>query len=558
MYVRIKTSPNSPRKSVQIVEGRRVDGKVRQKVVRNVGIAQDDTHLEELKKLGQVMIAQMQDEIQPGLFKPEEIAQRAIASAEEKKSSEETSQALDVNLRNLREEQRVTIGIHEIYGKLYDQLGFDSILEKSGRTDSARRILKHLVLARNASPLSKRGTVRELEERFGVELSLSSVYRSMDHLDDSAITGVQECAHLAARQLFGEKLNVLFYDCTTLYFESFTEDELKQNGYSKDMKFNQPQVLLALLVTKAGIPVGYEVYPGTTFEGHTLKDAVEQVENKYQVEDLVFVADSAMLGKENLRWLDEHGKRYIVGARLKNMTKEQQRTVLDAKEYRQYNGDLYDRVIDLPHSKGRRLIVTYNEKRAKKDAKDRRTALTKLCGKLKKSKNPLSFVSSYGYKRFLKTPDEVHVEVDEKKVEEAAQWDGLHGVITNISDMNPEAIREHYHGLWQVEESFRITKNDLKVRPIYHWTPRRVKAHIALCFISLTLSRHLMYRTKLQYRALSAAEIRRHLTSVQVSIVKDIQTKKRYGIPSAITPEAAKLYTLMGKTAPSVPFEIKD
>lgn len=238
MYVRIKTSPNSPRKSVQIVEGRRVDGKVRQKVVRNVGIAQDDTHLEELKKLGQVMIAQMQDEIQPGLFKPEEIAQRAIASAEEKKSSEETSQALDVNLRNLREEQRVTIGIHEIYGKLYDQLGFDSILEKSGRTDSARRILKHLVLARNASPLSKRGTVRELEERFGVELSLSSVYRSMDHLDDSAITGVQECAHLAARQLFGEKLNVLFYDCTTLYFESFTEDELKQNGYSKDMKFN--------------------------------------------------------------------------------------------------------------------------------------------------------------------------------------------------------------------------------------------------------------------------------------------------------------------------------
>lgn len=553
MFVRVKTTPNSPKRSVQIVENCRKDGKVKQRIVRYVGAALNDRELKALKDLAEVIKAEMEQDVQPGLFSPQEVAEKAIIS----RNTKEDEESLRVDLKKLREEQRITLGIHEVYGKLYHQLGFEDVPGKSQMMEKSRNNLKHIVLARNASPLSKRATVKELSDHFGVDISLSSVYRTMDHLDDKIIDRIKDTALYSAQQLFGINLRVLFYDCTTLYFESFKEDELKNNGYSKDLKFNQPQVLLALLVTEAGIPVGYEVFPGCTFEGHTLQTAIERVESKYNIRDMVIVADSAMLGKDNLKWLEDHGKRYIVGARLKSLSKSQQSKILNSDNYREYNGDIYNSVADLPHGDKCRLIVSYSEKRAKKDRDDRETALEKLTGKLKKSRNPLSFGGSYGYKRFLKTASEAVVEIDEKKVNEAAMWDGLHGVITNIKDMTAEQIREHYHGLWQVEESFRITKHDLKIRPVYHWTPKRIKAHIAICFMSLTLARHLMYRTKLQYHSMSAEEIRRNLSSVQLSILKDVNTNKRYGVPSAITPEAAKLYKIMAINWDSVPFEIK-
>jgi len=553
MFVRVKTTPNSPKRSVQIVENCRKDGKVKQRIVRYVGAALNDRELKALKDLAEVIKAEMEQDVQPGLFSPQEVAEKAIIS----RNTKEDEESLRVDLKKLREEQRITLGIHEVYGKLYHQLGFEDVPGKSQMMEKSRNNLKHIVLARNASPLSKRATVKELSDHFGVDISLSSVYRTMDHLDDKIIDRIKDTALYSAQQLFGINLRVLFYDCTTLYFESFKEDELKNNGYSKDLKFNQPQVLLALLVTEAGIPVGYEVFPGCTFEGHTLQTAIERVESKYNIRDMVIVADSAMLGKDNLKWLEDHGKRYIVGARLKSLSKSQQSKILNSDNYREYNGDIYNSIADLPHGDKCRLIVSYSEKRAKKDRDDRETALEKLTGKLKKSRNPLSFGGSYGYKRFLKTASEAVVEIDEKKVNEAAMWDGLHGVITNIKDMTAEQIREHYHGLWQVEESFRITKHDLKIRPVYHWTPKRIKAHIAICFMSLTLARHLMYRTKLQYHSMSAEEIRRNLSSVQLSILKDVNTNKRYGVPSAITPEAAKLYKIMAINWDSVPFEIK-
>ena len=121
----------------------------------------------------------------------------------------------------------------------------------------------------------------------------------------------------------------------------------------------------------------------------------------------------------------------------------------------------------------------------------------------------------------------------------------------------PQAdVLAHYRSLWQVEESFRITKHDLKVRPIYHWTPRRVRAHIAIAFMAFTCVRHLMYRVKLQYQSLSPAVIRNALIHVQHSILEHRTTHKRYVIPSQISPEAKKLYELMGLSASTVPYAL--
>src|SRR5690606_12210317 len=118
-------------------------------------------------------------------------------------------------------------------------------------------------------------------------LNLDKVYRMMDKLDDDACKRMQENTFSSTSQILGGKIDVIFVDATTLYFESFTEDEFKKNGYSKDLKFNQPQVILSLMVTKQGLPIGYEAFPGNTFEGHTLLPLLNKIKKRHDIDKVV-------------------------------------------------------------------------------------------------------------------------------------------------------------------------------------------------------------------------------------------------------------------------------
>ena len=285
------------------------------------------------------------------------------------------------------------------------------------------------------------------------------------------------------RSLLSGALDVLFFDCTTLYFESFKEDELKQNGYSKDCQVNQtqvnqPQVLLALLVTREGLPVSYEVFPGATFEGHSLISVLKELQARYDVRKMIFVADRGMLNEDNLHALDEAGAYDIVGAKLKQLPSALQTKVLDKSAY-QAVGKGASSAAELTHKK-RRLIVSHCPKRADKDQHDRQKAVDRLIKKIGKSQNPKDLLNHYGYKKFLIIKGKTSLSINQDKIDAESRWDGLHGVITNLPDTPHQEVLSHYRGLWQVEESFRITKHDLKVRPIYHWTPSRVRAHIAI------------------------------------------------------------------------------
>lgn len=556
MFVRIKSSPNSPRKAVQIVESFRQGNRVKQRIVRHVGTALNDDELKRMRELAEHIKASMEQESSPGLFAPEAMAEIAI-----KARNKQTEESLPVDLKKLREQQRTIVGIHEIYGKVYKELGFDKVFPNPRRKPAAVRNLFHIVMGRIANPVSKMATVADLSENFSIELSLPSVYRMMDQINDKVVLNIQQSAYRAASSIFKQKINVVFYDCTTLYFESFTEDELKENGYSKDMKFNQPQVLLALLITEQGLPIGYDVFPGSQYEGHTLVKALNKIEKDYQIKEVVFVADSAMFNEENLQLLEGIGKKYIVGARIKNTSEEIQARILDKSDYRppgNRSDDKYEYSTKEIALNGRRLIVSYNEKNAKKDAYDREKAIEKLLAKLKnKGSNPTEYISNYGYKKFLKLQGNAAVEIDRQKIEEAKQWDGLHGVITNHADLTHEQILEQYHGLWQVEQCFRVSKHDLKIRPIFHWTPQKIKAHIAICFMALTCVKYLSYRIKTQYTSLSEQRIRQLLLSVQVSILKHQESNTLYGIPSPIKQDVKKVYQIMGMKISDVPFKIK-
>ncbi len=551
MFVRVKSTPNSPRQTVQIVASERIGDKVKQRIVRYVGVAMNDEELLKMKELAEFIKANLEEEAAPALFRPDELARMAIDGRKTVDLSPD--QPLTVDLKQLREESRVVVGIHEIYGKMFDELGFDRVVGDPARRVQAAKTIKHLVMARIANPSSKRKSVINLEQDFGVKLDLNAVYRTLDYVDEQSIELIQKKAWDAAKELFAQKIDVIFYDCTTLYFESFIEDELREKGLSKEHRFSERQVLLAMMVTRDGLPLGYRLYNGATWEGHTLADAIAHIKSMAEVERVVFVADSGLLSKDNLALIEKSEKQYIVAARLKNLPESIKKQILDKGSYQQ--GDhMLIKEITLPGA--RRLLVNYTEKRARKDAHDRQKALAKLQKKINKSKNPESFISNASHRRYLKIENQQSVKIDEEKIRSAERWDGLHGVITNISNMSAEEAFEQYGGLWQIEESFRLTKHDLRVRPIYHWTPRRIQAHVAICFMALVSIRHLSYRVKLQYQPLSPEIIRNELVHVQQSILIHKRNGTHYGIPSKPTLHAKKIYQVMGEKLSSVPFLI--
>jgi Transposase len=383
-------------------------------------------------------------------------------------------------------------------------------------------------------------------------------------VDEDAIEKTGELAYRHTTGLIGTQVNVVFYDCTTLYFESFTEDELKENGYSKDGKFNQAQVLLAMIVTKSGLPLGYELFGGSTFEGDTLKSALDKLKQKYQIDKVVLVADAALLSKNNIMLIEGHDQGFILGARIKNMSAEITQEILDKGAYKPLYGEeikekaeeITFRDIMLEGGKYR-LIVTYSPARAAKDKHDREKAIEQLSKRIGRSKNPKSLLSSYGYKKFVRIEGEARLVRDEEKIKEAEVWDGLHGIYTNIKELTAAELLMQYKGLWQVEETFRISKHDLRMRPIFHWTPRRIKAHIALCFMALVCVRTAEYRVNLQYKKLSPQAIRKALLGLEISILKDHKTGKVYALPSKATQDAKKIYQIMGLRWTDVPYLIK-
>jgi hypothetical protein len=317
MFVRVKSTPKSPRKSVQIVESYRVDGKVRQRIVKYIGVAQDDSELEELKSLANSIKIKLELDGQLPLYTPKEIEDREKKAQKKRKKEnnsrnervkllnqldkEENRAKFNVNLLDIEEEGRIITGIHEIYGKLYNELGFDRVIGNRARNARSIEILKEIVLARIANPDSKRGSVFNLEKNFGVKLNLKAVYRMMDKIGEHEIKRLNKLVYEETKSLFKEKIDLIFFDATTLYFESFSEDEFKKNGYSKDGKFNQPQVVLALMVTKEGLPIGYKAFEGDTFDGHTLIPVLKEVKEQYDLDKVVFVADAGMFSRDNLK-----------------------------------------------------------------------------------------------------------------------------------------------------------------------------------------------------------------------------------------------------------------
>jgi transposase len=543
MFIRVNTTPNSPRRSIQVVESKRIGDKIKQKIVRYVGIAHDDDDEQKLKDMAQDFINKMAQ--QAALQEPQldlfgvpdaNTASKRKTGRPTKKKLEDILPPGQVSLDDIVEQHRIIEGVHEVGNHVYDYIGYDKLLDKKRDNN----LLRDLVLARLSQPASKRKTQRYLANQFGKEYDLDAIYRLMDKLYP-LIGKIKQITFDRAKALFPETMDLILFDVTTLYFESIEVDELRAFGYSKDHRFNTTQVVLALATNGDGLPVGYELFEGNKAEVGTLVAALENWKKLFNINSVCFVGDRAMFCDKNIALLEKHGHKYIIAAKLRKLGKKMHETIFDEQNY--YPTILASSLAWVGEFdyKGQRLIVSYKTQRAIKDMKDRQKILDKLQKNIGTKGPTKKLITNQGVKKYTTTDATAQTIIDVDKVALDAQWDGLHGVITNIRDDSAACIIARYCRLWVIEESFRINKHNLEMRPIFHWKPERIHAHIAICYMTFALLRHLEYRVNLTQK-ISVEMILEELSNVEASIHQHKKTKDLYRVPGYLNNNARKIY----------------
>lgn len=384
---------------------------------------------------------------------------------------EEEKHAIDKLLSNV--ENILLNGTQLILNQVFKKVGFDIIDDE---------ILKHLVIARLSQPASKAGTVEYLKSYFDEDVELHKIYRYLDRLHNTQQDKVQQISVEHTRKILGGKIGLVFYDVTTLYFETDYDDELRERGFSKDGKHAQPQVVLGLLVSRDGYPLSYSLFNGSQYEGRTMLPIVEDFVERFNLNDFVIVADSGLMNKTNIALLELGGYKYIIGARIKNETAGIKQWILSLEKQ---NGAFYET------KKGDcRLIVGYSESRAKKDKYNREKGVKRLKAAYKSGQITKGNINKRGYNKFLEISDNVQVSISQDKINEDEQWDGLKGYLTN-TDLSPNVVYEQYNGLWVIERAYRITKGTLEMRPMFHFTQKRIEAHVCICFVAYKVYKEL-------------------------------------------------------------------
>lgn len=362
--------------------------------------------------------------------------------------------------------------LYEVISNLISQIGLDKI---------KKQMLLDLVVIRVVEPGSKLRSIELLETYFGIKHRRQNYYQSAPEW--LTLKGKIESVIVDfAIKKYSFNFDLLFYDVTTLYFETFEEDELRRNGFSKDNKSQQPQILVGLMVTREGFPIAYSIFSGNTFEGHTILPVVNSFIEKHAVKEFTVVADAAMISATNIQELLSNNINYIVGARLGNLSNELI--------------DLIDRSIIREDGKSIRLkseygylICDYSSLRYRKDKYE-------MEKQIEKAKVIIETPSKSKKVKFIKTTGE-QIELNQALIEKSKKLLGIKGYYTNLDEniANNQTIIGRYHELYRVEQAFRISKHDLQTRPIFHFKEDPINLHILICFMALVVSKHIELAT---------------------------------------------------------------
>jgi len=370
-------------------------------------------------------------------------------------------------------------GINLLLGKIYTDIGFDQVKNE---------LLRPLVLIRLSHPASKLKTSKHLKRYFSIDIKEDRIYRFLDTLYKDHKEELQEISFNHTKKVLEGVISVVFYDVTTIYFQIDDEDELRKRGFSKEGRHQNPQIVLGLLVGINGYPLAYEIHQGNKFEGHTMLPIIDAFKEKYGIDKLVVIADSGLLSSTNVKELQDKGYEFILGARIKNESKSVKDKILSL-DFEDKTSEFIDK------EDGLKLVVGYTESRAKKDKYNRERGLQKLEQRVKSGKLTKSSINNRGYNKYLKLEGDVNISIDHAKYNQDAVWDGLKGYLTN-TDLSKEDIINNYGQLWKIENAFRVSKHDLKIRPIYHRLQQRIEAHITINFVAYKIYKELERQLK--------------------------------------------------------------
>ena len=394
-------------------------------------------------------------------------------------------------------------------------------------------LYQDLAIMRIIEPASKLRTLELLERYFGLSYARRTLCRLLPQLIDSK-NDIEEAAYRTARDHFAQPFALVLYDVTTLYFESHEpDDDLKMRGFSKYDKSKQPQVVVGLLVTPQGFPLKHEVYKGNTFEGHTMLDVIKQFRECHKDVKPIVVADAAMLSQENMTLLEEEGYEYIVGARLANASS----AFIDAVTVALTKQD--GQTIRLPYpNRSYNVICAYSEKRAKKDKREFEKQLAhayKLIARKEMGKRTKFIKKSEGHKDVLELNEDLKIKTEKLL--------GIKGYVTNISaDILSDAqVISYYQELWHVEQAFRMSKTDLRTRPIFHHAHEAIKAHVLLCFMALMIGKFLESKSGLSLRRIRdilwnvhEAHIEDKLTGMRITLRSNLEKFQKSGLSQIV------------------------
>lgn len=458
MFVRRKHN-SSGTISIQVVA--KVGGKYR--VQKSFGSSRNEAALQVLEQKAK----QWADEHEFGesLFAPEGAAE------------------YDSIMASIGQNQLRLVGPELIYGRLFDKIGFNSV------QTSNNDIFKSLVVTRLYRPGSKLKTLRYMAYFMNKYYDEDKIYRYLDELcwrpeskcESDAYDvkhDVEQITYNQTRKVLGGTISVVFYDTTTMYFES-REDDVRIPGWSKDGKNANPQVVLGLLVGSGGNPIGYEIHPGNTYEGHTMLPIIKKLQERFNFPKPIVVADAGLLSNENIRDLEEGGYEYILGARIRSQKEQFKEKIISLNLS---NGESTS--IELTN--GRRMVVTMSAARAKKNEEDRKRGLKRLEKRFKTDKITKDKLNNRGYNRFLTMEGDASIKIDYDKVAKDKLLDGYKGYTTN-SSLSDDKVIEEYGYLFMIERAFRFCKTDLDIRPMYHRLFNRIEAHVCICFVAYTI-----------------------------------------------------------------------
>lgn len=467
MFVRTKVFRNkdgSTRTYLQLVTSDRVGNRVCQRVVANLGRL---------------------DELQAGPL------DRLI----EHLSRFSQRQWILEKARQIEAKQARTWGPVLIFRRLWEELGlkatFARLLEGTSVETNFEEAVFAMVLNRLSDPMSKLRVSDWVKTVYCPEwekLELHHFYRALDFLADHKAQ-FEEALYARVWDLFNLKLDLVLWDTTTTYFHGRAAEGLAEFGFSKDKRPDRVQIMIGVLVSRDGFPIAHEVFPGNTAEVDTFRQVMGKVKQQFQLGRVILVADRGMVSEKLLREIESAQLEYIVGVRMRKL-KAAQEVLSRPGRYRKVAPNLWVKEVVY---QGVRYIVCFNPEEKERDRQTRKQAVTKLQERLAAGEVK-QLIGNTAYRRYLRL-DGTEASIDKQVLKQEARYDGKYVLRTNCS-LSPKEVAEAYKSLWQVERAFRELKSGLDLRPIYHWTEKRIRGHVMVCFLALVLEMALRRKIK--------------------------------------------------------------